>query len=194
MECVNHPAVAEGVYPCSRCGRPFCSNCLVTLQGRRYCATCKVEQLTDIRSGVDHTQLQLAGIGRRFAAIWVDGLIMGVPLLVVFFIFLFPAMSGGQQPPSWFRWIGYVTTPFYIVYEGLMLSMRSQTLGKMALGIKVVQASGQPISGGQAWGRALVRGLFISFLSIVNYLPAFLTKEKTCIHDMAAKTRVVLAR
>jgi uncharacterized RDD family membrane protein YckC len=58
----------------------------------------------------------------------------------------------------------------------------------------VVQAGGQEISGGQAWGRAVVRGLFVSFLSIINYAPAFFTKEKTCIHDMAAKTRVILAR
>jgi hypothetical protein len=39
-----------------------------------------------------------------------------------------------------------------------------------------------------------MRGVFVSFLSIINYAPAFFTKERTCIHDMAAKTRVVLVR
>jgi len=64
----------------------------------------------------------------------------------------------------------------------------------MALGIKVVQPNGQPLSTGQAWGRSIVRALFVSFLAIINYITAFFTKEKTCIHDMAAKTRVVLAK
>lgn len=195
MNCANHPAVVEGVLRCSRCNVPYCSDCLVTIQGRRYCARCKDEQLTDLRSGVDTTQVQLASLGRRFAAVWIDGFIIGLPLLVVVFAMIMPALIANQkQPPSYFNWIGYALTPFYIVYEALMLKARGQTLGKMALGIKVVQPGGQPLSTGQAWGRAVVRGVFISFLSIINYAPAFFTKEKTCIHDMAAKTRVVLAR
>jgi uncharacterized RDD family membrane protein YckC len=195
MNCVNHPAVVEDVYACSRCGRPFCSNCLVTLQGRRYCATCKGEQLADIRSGVDATSIALAGIGRRFAAIWVDGLIIGLPLLLAMYLWVFPRVMGNSsEPPGMFHWVNYISLPFYILYEGLMLSARGQTLGKMALRIKVVQPNGAPISGGQAWGRSVARAVFVSFLSLINYLPAFFTKEKTCVHDMAAKTRVVIVR
>jgi uncharacterized RDD family membrane protein YckC len=197
MNCVNHPAVVEQVYACSRCGNPFCTDCLVTLQGRRYCARCKSEQITDIQSGVDAYTLPLAGIGRRFAAIWIDGFILGIPTFIIAFIFLIPMMAGGQdpgQPPSFFNWISYAVIPVYIVYEGLMLSYKSQTVGKMAMRIKVVQANGGPISKGQAWGRSIIRSLFVSFLALINYLPALFTKEKTCIHDMAAKTRVVMAR
>jgi uncharacterized RDD family membrane protein YckC len=196
MNCANHPAVAEGVFRCSRCGIPYCGDCLVTLQGRQYCARCKGEQLTDLRSGVDATQVQLAGIGRRFAALWIDGFIIGLPVLVVLIVFVFPSMFAGtnQQPPSWTGWIGYVSAPFYLLYEALMLKARGQTLGKMALGIKVVQPAGLPISAGQAWGRAAVRQLFFSGFSLIDVLPALFTKEKTCIHDMAAKTRVVIVR
>lgn len=195
MNCVNHPAVDESVHPCSRCGRPFCSNCRVTLQGRDYCARCKTEQLADLRSGVDATQVQLAGIGRRFVAVWIDGIIIAIPLMIVMFTVMFPAMMAkqGQPPPPWTTFVSWALAPLYILYEGLMLSARGQTLGKMALGIKVVQPGGQAISRGQAWGRAVVRGVFFSFLSLINYLPALFTKEKTCIHDMAAKTRVVIA-
>lgn len=195
MNCANHPVVAEGVLRCSRCNVPYCSDCLVTIQGRRYCARCKNEQLTDIRSGVDSTQIQLAGIGRRFAAIWIDGFILGMPLMIVFFVVLFPAMTQrGSRPPIWINFISYALIPVYIVYEALMLKARGQTLGKMALGIKVVQPGGQDISSGQAWGRAVVRAVFISFLALINYAAALFTREKTCIHDMAAKTRVVIAR
>jgi len=199
MNCANHPDVMTGVLRCSRCGVPYCGSCLVNLQGKRLCARCKGEQLTDIRSGVDATALQLAGIGRRFAAIWVDGLIMGIPAAIVVFAVIMPAMlaSRGTSPPvmpPWFNLSGLVIAPIYIVYEALMLKARGQTLGKMALGIKVIQPDGSDISAGQAWGRSVVRAIFISFLAIVNYAPAFFTAEKTCIHDMLAKTRVVLAR
>lgn len=196
MHCANHPDVIEGVYACSRCGIPYCNDCLVTIQGRKFCARCKVEQLTDLRSGVD-AALPLAGIGRRFAAVWIDGLILGIPIMIVVIGAMIPSLASGgdsAEMPPWITWASWGAIPVYIVYEALMLMSRGQTLGKMALGIKVVRPDGHPISNGQAWGRSVVRSLFVSFLALVNYIPAFFTREKTCIHDLAAKTRVVLVR
>lgn len=72
-----------------------------------------------------------------------------------------------------------------------MLSWRGQTFGKMAMRVKVVRADGSDISRGQAWGRSAVRTVMLSVLAILNYLPGLLTKERTCVHDMAAKTRVI---
>jgi len=60
----------------------------------------------------------------------------------------------------------------------------------MALKVKVVRPDGTPITGGQAWGRALSRAL-LGFLYLVDYIPAFFTKEKTTLHDLIARTRVV---
>jgi uncharacterized RDD family membrane protein YckC len=81
-----------------------------------------------------------------------------------------------------------------LLYEGLMLARRGQTLGKMAVGIKVVTPEGRDIGTGQAWGRAVLRQIFWSYLAFINYLPALFTKQKTAIHDLACKTRVVRAR
>lgn len=44
MECRNHPGVAAADR-CSACMEPFCSNCLVTVKGRKYCGSCKVSAL-----------------------------------------------------------------------------------------------------------------------------------------------------
>lgn len=173
---------------------PYCEDCLVLLQGNYFCARCKTEQITDIKSGVDTSQLAFASVGRRFAAIFLDGLVLSIPLIIIMFAFLIPAMASGQEePPNWFVWVSWLYVPVYIAYEGFMLQYKGQTLGKMAMKVKVVAATGEQISGGQAWGRALCRALFVSCLSLFNYLPAFFTKEKTCIHDMAARTRVVNA-
>ena len=67
---------------------------------------------------------------------------------------------------------------------------RGQTLGKMAMKIKVVRPDGTDISGGQAWGREVAR-LVLGFLYIVDPLPALFTKDRRTVHDMLAGTRVV---
>lgn len=40
MECKNHPSV-EAAGQCSRCGNSFCPNCLVEIQGQKFCERCK---------------------------------------------------------------------------------------------------------------------------------------------------------
>ena len=74
-----------------------------------------------------------------------------------------------------------------IVYEGLMLGARGQTVGKMALKIKVVAETGETVTSGQAWGRALAK--MIPFAQLV----ALFNNDRKGIHDMLARTRVVNA-
>ncbi|HET7437806.1 MAG TPA: RDD family protein [Thermoanaerobaculia bacterium] len=190
MICQNHVDVAEGVRRCSRCGTPYCNDCLVEIQGYPYCATCKTEQLLDVRSGVDATVLDYASISRRFGASFVDGLITGVPALIVIFSVVGMQSAAGSSGfmGGWFLLPSLIA----MVYEALMLKAKGQTLGKMALKVKVVAPDGRALSTGQAWGRAVGRVL-LGFLYIVDYIPAFFTKEKTTLHDMFAKTRVVNA-
>jgi uncharacterized RDD family membrane protein YckC len=196
MPCVNHPAVNVGLVRCRRCGQTFCRSCVVALRGQYYCARCKQEQLRDIQSGTEAGVLELSSIGRRFGAMWVDSFVLLAVLMPLFIaVGVAAATAGRAQPGLGFNVLAMVVAAaIMFVYEGLMLSSRGQTLGKMAVGIKVVTPEGRDISGGQAWGRALTRQVFFSYLSLVNYLPALFTKQKTAIHDMAAKTRVVRFR
>jgi hypothetical protein len=41
VQCKNHPNVAA-LDRCAGCGEPFCANCLVDMQGRNYCGSCKM--------------------------------------------------------------------------------------------------------------------------------------------------------
>jgi uncharacterized RDD family membrane protein YckC len=194
LSCRNHPDVVEGLRYCSRCGQTFCPDCLVNIKGNSYCATCKAEQMLDLTSGVDQTALELAGIGRRFGAIFLDGLILAVPIMILVGIIIFATVNNKTNagpPEAMFVPIWLVAVFIYPVYEGLMLASRGQTLGKIAMKVKVVRPDGTPISTGQAWGRAFMRQILASCLSIFNYLPAFFTKERTCLHDLVANTRVV---
>jgi len=44
MECKNHPTVTA-VDRCAGCAEPFCPDCLVEMQGQKYCASCKTMAL-----------------------------------------------------------------------------------------------------------------------------------------------------
>lgn len=191
MICRNHVEVSENVRRCSRCGGTYCTDCLVTLQNLPYCATCKTEQLMDVRSGVDRTHLVYGGFWQRFGAYIIDYIIQIIPIYAIFgVIMLMTGFSGAGEPSPWIL-VGYI--PAFLVpicYEALMLQTKSQTVGKMALRLKVVRPDGSRITAGQAWGRAVMR-LILGCLIIADYIPFFFTDEKTTLHDMVAGTRVV---
>jgi uncharacterized RDD family membrane protein YckC len=189
MLCRNHIDVSEGIRRCARCGAPFCKDCLVDISGKPYCATCKTEQILDVRSGVERGVLDLASIGRRFGASFLDGLLMWIPIVIMIAVVGFASATSARVNGVWNFWF-LVPTVVAVTYQALMLAARGQTLGKMALKVKVVNADGSPITTGQAWGREITRAV-LGFLYIIDYIPAFFTKEKTTLHDLAAKTRVV---
>jgi uncharacterized RDD family membrane protein YckC len=194
---MQHPAVLENLNPCSRCQKSYCPDCLVELKGNRFCAVCKGEAVKDMQSGVTGTDLALASIGRRFLALWLDGLIQGVLMIPLFFLLVFTtakaqsAGAGGQAAAAGIQIVmQLVFMAISLCYEGLFLQLKSATPGKMALGLRVVTPDGDPVPAGQAWVRPLVRGL-LGFCILVDYLPAFFRKDKCTLHDLAARTRVV---
>jgi uncharacterized RDD family membrane protein YckC len=191
MICRNHVDVAEGVRRCSRCGGTYCSDCLVDIQGRPFCAGCKTEQLMDVRSGVDRTRMAFGGFWQRFGAYIIDYIIQLVPIYAIFgVLMLIGGLTSEGEPSPWIL-LGYIPALLIpIIYEALMLQTKSQTVGKMALRLKVVRPDGSRISAGQAWGRAVMR-LVLGCLIIADYIPYFFTEEKTTLHDMVAGTRVI---
>ena len=192
MICRNHVDVSEGVRRCTRCGGTYCPDCLVEIQGRPFCAVCKTEQLLDVRSGVDRMQgLSYSGFWQRFGAYIIDYIIQLIPSYVILFgaMFLAGGFSGGEPSPAFMiAYIPMVLIP--ICYEAIMLQTKSQTVGKMALRIKVVRPDGSRITAGQAWGRAVMR-LILGCLFVIDYIPMLFTDEKTTLHDMVVGTRVV---
>jgi len=167
---------------------------------RPYCAACKFEHVRDLLSGIVPGALDFASLGRRFGGLWVDGFITGmasyallIPLMLA--VGAFSAVQGpGKEPPVGLILLTYpILLGMPVVYEALMLRRKGQTVGKMALGVKVVTADGKDVTKGQAWARAAIR-LLLGTCLFIDYLPAFFTHERTCLHDLIAKTRVVRVR
>lgn len=202
MPCKNHPFVEDRLTRCSRCAEAFCPDCIVEIGGLPYCLSCKTESMRDLRSGVPSGELDMASVFRRFVAIFIDGLIVLIPILILAFLVLLPlglvdAQGEVEGLPPVFAILGNLfvslgVAAIYILYEGLMLASGGQTVGKKAMKIKVVTAEGRELPSGQAWGRAASRQILgiVPCLGLIDYLVAF-GQERTTIHDMMAKTRVV---
>jgi uncharacterized RDD family membrane protein YckC len=202
MPCKNHPFVEDRLTRCSRCAEAFCPDCIVEIGGLPYCLDCKTESMRDLRSGVPFRELDMASIGRRFVASFIDGLIVVVPVMLLAVLVLLPfgiiqTQEGTEALPSALAVLANIFVSLggatiYVLYEGLMLAAGGQTVGKRAMKVKVVTAEGADITTGQAWGRALSRQLLglVPCLGLIDYLVAF-GQERTTIHDMMAKTRVV---
>jgi uncharacterized RDD family membrane protein YckC len=199
VACPQHPLVVSGLERCARCDGEFCPDCFVWLRGRPYCAACKFEDVRDLLSGIVPGALDLASIGRRFGGLFLDGFIKAIAswiLIIPVFIAagVFASARPGSREPVWVIILMYpILFAIPVIYEALLLKQRGQTFGMMALGVKVVTPDGGAISAGQAWARPVLRLVFGSCMGI-DYLPAFLTHDRTCLHDMIAKTRVVRVR
>jgi uncharacterized RDD family membrane protein YckC len=120
-----------------------------------------------------------ASFGRRLVAILVDGVVIGVVEGIAIAIFG--------------RGAGYgISTLFGLLYVALLEGgPKGQTLGKMALGIRVIDFNtGGPI--GYARGFLRYIGKLISAIAcFLGYLWMLWDKEKQTWHDKIATTVVV---
>ena len=128
-----------------------------------------------------------AGFWKRFAAAIIDGFIIGG------FLGLIYGLATGKSQGSEIL-ANIVGILMGWLYFALMESSSKQgTLGKMALGIKVTDLSGNAISFGKATGRHFSKIVSMIILSI-GYLLAAFTPKKQGLHDMMAGCLVVNSR
>lgn len=153
VPCRNHPEEVFGLARCSRCGEEFCRDCVVEMGGDQYCADCKAEHVRDIKSGVGDADLEIASLGRRLGAVVVDYFVFSAAATIVAVPFLFLMLDRGPSAPPEIALIVLlyaVILAAAVSYIAVMHAWRGQTLGKMALKIKVVTPEGDDISAGQA--------------------------------------------
>ena len=127
-----------------------------------------------------------AGFWRRFFGLLVDLIIILLIAVIVGSILgtTAPGLGGNAVGV-----IGYVIGPVY--YTLMIGSSRGQSIGQMALGIRVIDLN----TGGRiGYARAFIRWLvaIISGLALlIGYLWMLWDKEKQCWHDKAANDVVV---
>lgn len=118
-----------------------------------------------------------AGIGKRFVALLIDGIIIGLVRRIVLV-------------PIFGKRIFLIVLGVNIIYWGLMESSKYRaTLGKMVMGLYVGDMDGKPLSVGAAFIRAGGKA-FSTIILGIGFVVAFFTQNKQALHDLIAKTMV----
>ena len=178
----------------------FCPSCgQEALEQTNFCQYCGhplYPEAKDPHRAVVH----YGGYWRRFAALIIDEIltyfvVVGAEAVVGAMlgmdIGLRRVLSAGKQTAAVFAWNFTVGTLIHWLYwAGMESSAYQATLGKMALGLKVTDLQGEPISFSRATGRYF--GKIISALLLgIGFLMAGWTEKKQALHDIMAGTLVV---
>jgi uncharacterized RDD family membrane protein YckC len=209
----NHQ-VANGIKFCTNCGEPieikpkmkFCPSCgskredqenFCTICGFQYAESKETFIESRTNEGMFHEETSFtqhhrgeasagsyAKFGQRFLATLIDSVILFV-FMFIFSSLFFPYYYGADiRVRLW----GVI---FGLAYKAGMESSSLQgTIGKRAMGLKVVDLQGQRISITRAIGRYFASYISALILAI-GYLMALFTEKRQTLHDMIAGTLVV---
>ena len=194
---------------CSVTGKMVPEDELVTFQGQRVCAEGKAILLDRLQAGEGIPgEFKRPTVLRRFACIFLDGLIIGVPFVIasqVVVTMSSPAMGGA---------VSLLAVIAQIVYFGQLHGSSGQSVGKKAGKLMVVNLDGSKISMQSAYVRAVAYagpGVLTSIATLLGSLPLvgvasgivglysisntlvalFDSKRQRAIHDRIAGTRVI---
>ncbi len=195
------PALGAGEVVCAECGGIFPINDTISIGNARVCAQCKPAAVQKMREGLDvlpHGSLNYAGIWVRFAAVFLDGLILGALNMAMNLAFGLgltgaSARTGAGSPAFMLLPLALTILQMCIAlaYETFMIWKYGATLGKMACKVRVVTPDGKNVSFGQSLGRYFAK-IVSSLLCLAGYIMAAFDEEKRALHDRMCNTRVVI--
>jgi len=207
---MSEQAPLQTVLVCSQCGRTFAHSDLVQIAGNWVCADCKQAFLSRVMASGGRAASPLGwhygGFWMRFGARTIDGIVLGVPLLILAAL-LIPNLirTRGAAPNPALAGIAAFTVTFFlcyfvvlICYEVLFLRYRGATPGKMACGLKVVRSDGSSLGWGASIGRFVMWNVVTSGIPYLNFILMLISGimtgtdgEKRALHDRVCNTRVV---
>ena len=134
-----------------------------------------------------------AGFWIRAAALLIDSVIMAIGGGVLG-AFLGYGLATAGAPEAIEPVANLAGFLIGLLYTSLMHSGPWQaTLGKRAVGIRVIRRDGYPVGLGLAIGRYFAT-ILSAFIFCIGYAMAGWTREKRALHDMICSTRVIYGR
>lgn len=143
---------------------------------------------------------ELASPWLRLGGAIIDGLILMVLIMPVYFILFWSAISSGQQP-GLLASIGFTVFGFlvFVAVQGYFLNQSGQTIAKKLLKMKIVDENGNKPEIVKLIG---LRYAVVQFAQLVPFLGAIyglvdalfiFRQDRRRISDLLAGTRVVMA-
>ena len=175
-------------------GAMFCTNCGQRAEGAAsFCADCGARLEVTAAGGHIPRTHELNAVGPDYAGFWIrllawliDAVVVGLGMALLRFgievadVADYGALGGGA-------WLVLVTPLYYVLSTGIY----GRTVGKLALGMKVVRQDGHV----PGLGYALLREVIGKFVSAIALFLGFLwiawSRDKQGWHDVMAGTRVI---
>jgi len=140
-------------------------------------------------------QMVYAGFWTRFAAVFLDGLLLWIVNTALNLAagrgFQGIGAQGSNGLGIGFFLLFFVEIAIGLSYEAVMVGKYGATLGKMACKIRVVTADGGRVSYLRAFGRYFAK-MLSAFTCLIGYIIAAFDSEKRALHDRICNTRVVV--
>jgi uncharacterized RDD family membrane protein YckC len=189
------PAGAEAT--CAECGKTFPTDEMIAHGNVRICANCKPVFMQKLSEGapLKTGELDYARITTRFAAAFLDGLILGAVNVAIGLISgLTAAQAVGVKPKGAVAlqlFLFAIQLTIAVAYEVILVGKYGATLGKMACKIKIVTADGGRVSYARALARYFAK-LLSTFTCLIGYIIALFDKpQRRALHDHICNTRVI---
>ncbi|MCK5844788.1 MAG: RDD family protein [Victivallales bacterium] len=192
---------------CANCGGMFNSDELVDIDGAPVCADCKPQYLRKLQEGgeVNNIYFLYAGFWIRGGALFIDGIILNIIQMPISFVI--GLIMGGTGATldnnsgaglAVFVVLQIINISISIIvpmlYYVFFLVKKGATPGKMALGLRIINADGsREISYGKAFGRYFAK-MLSSLTLCIGYMMAGWDDEKRALHDRICSTRVIYSK
>lgn len=190
---------------CDECGRGFPDEEMINYNESKICAGCKEIFFQKIKEGVALPgMMEYAGFWIRLAAKMIDGIIVGMVSMVLYFVLIVGGLLGtggfsaaGAGDPFGSGIMITFMVLYYILsiaipaaYTTFFLGKFAATPGKMACSLRVVLEDGTKVSYSRSFGRHFAE--WLSALTIyIGYIMAAFDDEKRTLHDRVCNTRVI---
>ncbi len=129
--------------------------------------------------------------GARLAAVAVDHLILAaIDASVIYLTLRMAQLGAGDWALLPLAPLATFLVLLKVSYFGAFTAIGGQTIGKMAMGLRVVTDNGEPVDAARAIRRTLAGTLSTAVLGL-GFIPALLGPGGRALHDHVAHTRVV---
>ena len=179
---------------CSQCGESFDPSDIVNIKGLPVCASCKPFFLKRIQEGDTRViGFEYRGFWIRLVAEMIDGFILWIISQFINMLFTLQMAETVTDPflilsifSISFTINFIISLTYYVFFNGKY----GATPGKMAIGAKIVNTDGTPISYTKAFARFFAEMLSAFILSI-GYIMAAFDSQKRALHDRICGTLVI---
>jgi uncharacterized RDD family membrane protein YckC len=138
------------------------------------------------------TQVQYVGVGRRFVATLVDSILYLIVFVGVAVVSGNAQASGGSASASLSGAPALIIDLLFFLYYIVLEAVLGATLGKLLLGLRVVNVDGSRIG----WGASIIRNLLriidaLPFFYLLGAIRIWTSPQRQRLGDRVAKTVVV---